>query len=226
MLNYAQSAREYLDFRYQGLTVAFENLEHNISRLEEDMTLLKSCQERVSDEIDHEVDEARRRTVFINSQQVEIVGAINAWFSDGRIMEMANESQADLRLEAGVSPGQLVLEDEGQAQIVLSKMRSSCEAIFVTAQEKIGRELAMRFDQLENTLTRSLNDAMRPIEMRIKEELSHAVSGRVSVSRHSRQAHSILIPASFLPTRSRRKTPRQGRRRVAEAYGNGFSLVK
>jgi hypothetical protein len=32
----------------------------------------------------------------------------------------------------------------------------------------------MRFDQLENTLTRSLNDAMRPIEMRIKEELSHA----------------------------------------------------
>jgi replication fork clamp-binding protein CrfC len=31
LLNYAQSAREYLDFRYQGLTVAFENLEHNIS---------------------------------------------------------------------------------------------------------------------------------------------------------------------------------------------------
>ena len=95
------------------------------------MTLLKSCQERVSDEIDHEVDEALAAAdLFINSQQVEIVGAINAWFSDGRIMEMANESQADLRLEAGVSPGQLVLEDEGQAQIVLSKMRSSCEAIF------------------------------------------------------------------------------------------------
>jgi hypothetical protein len=29
-----------------------------------------------------------------------------------------------------------VLEDEGQAQIVLSKMRSSCEAIFVTAQRR------------------------------------------------------------------------------------------
>lgn len=79
LLNYAQSAREYLDFRYQGLTVAFENLEHNISRLEEDMTLLKSCQERVSDEIDHEVDEALAAAdLFINSQQVEIVGAINA----------------------------------------------------------------------------------------------------------------------------------------------------
>jgi hypothetical protein len=50
------------------------------------MTLLKSCQERVSDEIDHEVDEALAAAdLFINSQQVEIVGAINAWFSDGRI---------------------------------------------------------------------------------------------------------------------------------------------
>ncbi|RDT54563.1 clamp-binding protein CrfC [Escherichia coli] len=175
LLNYAQSAREYLDFRYQGLTVAFENLEHNITRLEEDMTLLKNCQERVSDEIDHEVDEALAAAdVFIHSQQLEIIEVINAWFSDGRMMEMASESQADLRLDSGFSPGQLVLEDEGQAQIVLSKMRSSCEAIFVAAQEKISRELAMRFDQLENTLARSLNDAMRPIEMRIKEELSHA----------------------------------------------------
>jgi hypothetical protein len=42
------------------------------------------------------------------------------------------------------------------------------------AQEKISRELALRFDQLESTLARSLNDAMRPIETRIKEELSHA----------------------------------------------------
>ena len=175
LLNYAQSAREYLDFRYQGLTVAFENLEHNITRLEEDMTLLKNCQERVSDEIDHEVDEALAAAdVFIHSQQLEIIEVINAWFSDGRMMEMASESQADLRLDSGFSPGQLVLEDEGQAQIVLSKMRSSCEAIFVAAQEKISRELAMRFDQLENTLARSLNDAMRPIETRIKEELSHA----------------------------------------------------
>lgn len=35
LLNYAQNAREYLDFRYQGLTVAFEALELNIARLEE-----------------------------------------------------------------------------------------------------------------------------------------------------------------------------------------------
>jgi hypothetical protein len=48
------------------------------------------------------------------------------------------------------------------------------------AQTKICRELALRFDQLESTLARSLNEAMRPIETRIKEHLSHAVFGRES----------------------------------------------
>jgi len=67
-----------------------------------------------------------------------------------------------------------VLDDEGQAQIVLSKISSSCELIMLDAQGKISRELALRFDQLESTLARSLNEAMRPIEKRIKEELSHA----------------------------------------------------
>lgn len=44
----------------------------------------------------------------------------------------------------------------------------------LNAQSRIGRELALRFDQLESTLARSLNEAMRPIETRIKEQLSHA----------------------------------------------------
>jgi replication fork clamp-binding protein CrfC len=175
LLNYAQSAREYLDFRYQGLTVAFENLEHNIARLEEDMALLQTCQVSVSDEIDHEVDEAlTAANLFIHNQETDIIAAIDAWFRDGNLMNMVNDSQVNVRLDAEFSSGQLVLEDEGQAQNVLSKMRSSCESILLAAQEKISRELALRFDQLENTLTRSLNDAMRPIEMRIKEELSHA----------------------------------------------------
>ncbi|WP_342322579.1 clamp-binding protein CrfC [Kosakonia sp. BYX6] len=175
LLNYTQSAREYLDFRYQGLTVAYEKLEQNIVRLEEDMALLRNCQDNVSDEIEHEVEEALAAAeIFIHGQQFEIVEAIDAWFHDGQLMAMVSESQADLRLDERFSPGQLVLEDEGQAQIALSKIRSACETILLAAQERISRELALRFDELENTLTRSLNDAMRPIETRIKEELSHA----------------------------------------------------
>lgn len=175
LLNYTQSAREYLDFRYQGLTVAYEQLEHNITRLEEDMTLLRTSQESVSDEIEHEVEEALAAAeIFIHGQQFEIVEALDAWFHDGQMMAMINESQADLRLDDNFGPGQLVLENEGQAQIALSKIRSACETILLAAQERISRELALRFDELENTLTRSLNDAMRPIETRIKEELNHA----------------------------------------------------
>lgn len=175
LLNYAQSAREYLDFRYQGLTVAFEKLEQNIARLEEDTRLLKTCHEQVSDEVGHEVDEALAAAeVFINAQQVAIVDAIDSYFKDGKLAEMASLSQADFREDEECGPGKLVLEEEGQAQIVLSKIRSSCEVILLAAQEKISRELALRFDQLENTLTRSLHDTMRPIETRIKEELMHA----------------------------------------------------
>ncbi|APG16108.1 hypothetical protein Y71_25155 [Kosakonia radicincitans DSM 16656] len=175
LLNYTQSAREYLDFRYQGLTVAYEQLEQNITRLEEDMALLRTSQASVSDEIEHEVEEALAAAeIFIHGQQFEIVEAIDAWFHDGQMMEALGDGKADLRLDEGYNPGQLVLENEGQAQIALSKIRSACETILLAAQERISRELALRFDELENTLTRSLNDAMRPIETRIKEELNHA----------------------------------------------------
>lgn len=175
LLNYTQSAREYLDFRYQGLTVAYEQLEQNITRLEEDMTLLRTSQASVSDEIEHEVEEALAAAeIFIHGQQFEIVEAIDAWFHDGQMMEALGDGKADLRLDEGYNPDQLVLENEGQAQIALSKIRSACETILLAAQERISRELALRFDELENTLTRSLNDAMRPIETRIKEELNHA----------------------------------------------------
>ncbi|QOV64449.1 clamp-binding protein CrfC [Kosakonia pseudosacchari] len=200
LLNYTQSAREYLDFRYQGLTVAYEKLEQNISRLEEDMALLRSCQEGVSDEIEHEVEEALAAAeIYIHGQQFEIVEAIDAWFHDGQLMTMVSESHADLGFDERFASGQLVLENEGQAQVALSKIRSVCETILVAAQERISRELAQRFDELENTLARSLNDAMRPIETRIKEELTHA-GFRARISFPAFQASALNFNARSLFT--------------------------
>ncbi|WP_368543947.1 clamp-binding protein CrfC [Enterobacter soli] len=175
LLNYAQNAREYLDFRYQGLTIAFEALELNIARLEEDMTLLQTRQGAVSDEVQHEVEQALCATdFFIAEQKVELQTAIDRVFGQGHILDLAGIPPLNLRAGEQSDFKQLVLEDEGQAQIVLSKIRSSCELIMLDAQSKISRELALRFDQLESTLARSLNEAMRPIENRIKEQLSHA----------------------------------------------------
>lgn len=172
LLNYAQNAREYLDFRYQGLTVAFEALELNIARLEEDMALLQTRQRVVSDEVKHEVEEALNATAdFMGSQKTALHQAIDQVFSTLPILDSAGTERQQLR---GERVKQLVLDDEGQAQIALSKLRASCERVMLDAQTKIGRELALRFEQLESTLARSLNEAMRPIETRIKEHLSHA----------------------------------------------------
>ena len=172
LLNYAQNAREYLDFRYQGLTVAFEALELNIARLEEDMALLQTRQRVVSDEVKHEVEEALNATAdFMGSQKTALHQAIDQVFSTHPILDSAGTERQQLR---GERVKQLVLDDERQAQIALSKLRASCERVMLDAQTKIGRELALRFDQLESTLARSLNEAMRPIETRIKEHLSHA----------------------------------------------------
>ncbi|WP_343666821.1 clamp-binding protein CrfC [Enterobacter sp.] len=172
LLNYAQNAREYLDFRYQGLTVAFEALELNIARLEEDMALLQTRQCVVSDEVKHEVEEALSATAdFIGSQKTALHHEIDLVFSTHSILDLPGTDRQNLR---GEVLKQLVLDDEGQAQIALSKLRASCEQVMLDAQTKIGRELALRFDQLESTLARSLNEAMRPIETRIKEHLSHA----------------------------------------------------
>ncbi|EOD3918833.1 clamp-binding protein CrfC [Enterobacter hormaechei] len=175
LLNYAQNAREYLDFRHQGLTVAFDELELNIARLEEDMTLLRQRQSVVSDEVQHEVEEALNTTdAFLLRQKGELHQALGDIFSRPSILDLAGREPSSLRADDADAIQQLVLDDEGQAQIVLSKIRSSCEQIMLNAQSRIGRELALRFDQLESTLARSLNEAMRPIETRIKEQLSHA----------------------------------------------------
>ncbi|HCJ7372493.1 TPA: clamp-binding protein CrfC [Enterobacter hormaechei subsp. xiangfangensis] len=175
LLNYAQNAREYLDFRHQGLTVAFDELERNIKRLEEDMAMLRQRQSVVSDEVQHEVEEALNAAdTFLLSQKGELHQALDDMFSRPLILDLAGREPSSMRTDDTDGNQQLVLDDEGQAQIVLSKIRSSCEQILLNAQSRISRELALRFDQLESTLARSLNEAMRPIEMQIKEQLSHA----------------------------------------------------
>lgn len=73
LLNYAQSAHEYLEFRYHGLTVACDKLQLNIDHIEEDMQQIRVGREQVSDEVKHEVDLAlEATTAFLNQQQAEI----------------------------------------------------------------------------------------------------------------------------------------------------------
>lgn len=175
LLNYSQSAREYLEFRYQGLTIAYEKLQLNIVRLEEDMTQMQVRQESVMDEIHHEVEEAiGAAEAFIERQKNDILHAFDGYFSDDKLATLAVLNRAEMRQDPESGRRQLLLDDESQAQVVLSKIRSACEMILLNAQQSLAQELGLRFNQLETTLTRSLNDAMRPIEIRLKSELSEA----------------------------------------------------
>ncbi|MGV4201785.1 clamp-binding protein CrfC [Citrobacter murliniae] len=174
LLNYAQSAHEYLEFRYHGLTVAYEKLQLNVSHIEEDMQQLQVSQERVSDEVNHEVELAlESATAFLNQQQADILFRINAFFAKENVLRISQHGMGASIAAAEMAGEMLVLHDEGQAKIVLDKIRSSCEVVLLAAQENISRDLALRFEQLESTLSRTLNEAMRPIELRVKEELSH-----------------------------------------------------
>ena len=56
----------------------------------------------------------------------------------------------------------------------LSEIRTRCETLLQTAQTKISRDFTLRFTELESTLCRVLTDVIRPIEQRVKTELSES----------------------------------------------------
>lgn len=73
LLNYAQQAREYLDFRAHGLNVVCEQLRQNIRQVEENMQLLQLNQVQVSGEIKHEIEVALvSANDFLRQQQDEV----------------------------------------------------------------------------------------------------------------------------------------------------------
>ncbi|POP43073.1 clamp-binding protein CrfC [Superficieibacter electus] len=198
LLNYAQSAREYLEFRHQGLTITFDALQCSIGLLEEDMTQLRLKQEGVRDEIDHEVKQwLTAATEFVERQRRETQRAIEDGFRPVRLLSLMNLSHADLRQDNDTGHKQLVLSNEGQAQIILSKIRVASETTLTSAHDTAARELGIRFSQLESTLTRALNDTLRPIEQRIKQDLNQSGFG-VHIGLPSFQAGSVNFNAPQL----------------------------
>lgn len=83
LLNYAQQAREYLDFRAHGLNVACEQLRQNIHQIEESLQLLQLNQAQVSGEIKHEIELAlTSANHFLRQQQDALNAQLAALFQD------------------------------------------------------------------------------------------------------------------------------------------------
>lgn len=193
LLNYSQNARDFLEFRLQGLTVAAGQLQDNIDRLEEDMTQFHVRQRVVSEEISHEVEQAMdAAATFIADQQREMLTLINSSFSADNLRVMSLANGADLRWSQQDDCGALILEDETQANRLLSIIRSDCEGTVFACQQSIIRELSLRFTQLETSLSRSLDDALKPIESHVKEEL-HRAGFRTRITLPVFQSGSLQI---------------------------------
>ncbi|NDO81806.1 clamp-binding protein CrfC [Citrobacter sp. NCU1] len=174
LLNYAQNTRAYLDFRFHGLTIAQEKLQVNITQVEADLQQLRASQASVGDEVRHEVALAMdAANALLNQQDAVILRDISRLFSEENIVALSKRDTFSPIPEAKIVGEMLVLHDESQAQVVLNKIRASCEVVLFKAQENVSRDLALRFEQLESTLARVFTDAMRPIEARVKEALSH-----------------------------------------------------
>ncbi|HBB5988227.1 TPA: dynamin family protein [Escherichia coli] len=92
LLNYAQQAREYLDFRAHGLNVACEQLRQNIHQVEESLQLLQLNQAQVSGEIKHEIELAlTSANHFLRQQQDAVNAQLAALFQDN------SESLSEMR---------------------------------------------------------------------------------------------------------------------------------
>ncbi|MCS2156671.1 dynamin family protein [Scandinavium sp. H11S7] len=193
LLNYAQSARDFLEFRLQGLTVAAGQLQDNIVRLEEDMVQFEVCQRVVSEEINHEVEQAMDAAEsFISGQQSEILALIDSSFSPDNLRLMSLANGADLQWSQHDDSGEIVLDDEEQANRLLGIIRADCEGTVFACQQSIIRELSLRFGQLETSLSRTLDDALKPIESHVKEEL-HRAGFRTRITLPVFQSGSLQI---------------------------------
>ncbi|WP_330983706.1 MULTISPECIES: clamp-binding protein CrfC [Enterobacterales] len=193
LLNYAQTSRDFLDFRLQGLTVAADQLQDNIARLEEDMAHFTVRQRVVSEEISHEVEQAMEAAQgFIEQQQREILTLVENSFSADNLHQISVAHGAELRWAQQDGSGELILEDEEQANRLLSIIRSDCESTIFSSQQGIIRELSLRFSQLETSLSRTLDDALRPIESHVKEEL-HRAGFRTRITLPVFQSGSLQI---------------------------------
>ncbi len=83
LLNYAQQAREYPDFRAHGLNVALNNCSKISIRSKKVLQLLQLNQAQVSGEIKHEIELALTSTNhFLRQQQDAVNAQLAALFQD------------------------------------------------------------------------------------------------------------------------------------------------
>ncbi|MGB7803841.1 dynamin family protein [Buttiauxella sp.] len=179
LLNYTQSAEEYLNFRSQGLRIASEQLQQNITAIEEDINQAAASQQSAGEVARSNVDQAvDAMEDFIRRYQQQINANVADYFQNGTVPEKLTRQAMAFGTRRGVDfdarYDTLSFDDEQSAQIALHRIRASCEIILTAAQEKMTEELMHLFSYLEIELADTLRNTLKPIESRVAQGLAQA----------------------------------------------------
>lgn len=176
LLEHAEDAKSYLQFRSQALRLTQERLQQNIANLEQDILLLQEAEQRLRLDIQQKIA-TTLDTVNDSVQRIatRLHSALNDYFRDGRLPdEKAHPSQRLISTPVpDFAPGseKIIVEDETEARTLLHKIRASGEMLLFTTQETLITELGISFEGLEAGLTSILHVALQPIERRVSNEL-------------------------------------------------------
>ena len=179
LLNYTQGAEDYLNFRSQGLRIASEQLQLNITALEDDMNLAAASQQSVKAAAHNNVSQSvEAMGDFIRRYGKQINANVVEYFQQGTVPEKLTRQSMLLGTRRGIDFDSryetLSFDDEQSAQITLHRIRASCEIILTAAQEKMTEELIHLFSYLEVELADTLRNTLKPIEARVAQGLTQA----------------------------------------------------
>lgn len=177
LLDYAQDTESYLQFRSQGLQISHDNLQQKIAHLEQDILLLQNTRQKLDLNIQQKITTTLTMiNDSINRIEFQLHHAIDDYFCDDlRVIDRRDISpQVISTQQRDFIPGseKITVDNESLARTLLLKIRASGEMLLFTALETLTEELNSSLSDLEVALTKSLHEALKPIEKRISDELA------------------------------------------------------
>ena len=179
LIDYAQDAERYLQFRSQGLQVTNDSLQQKITHLEQDVLLMQN----IHQELDLTIQQKTTATLTIinnsiNHIESQLHDALNDYFREGLIVgespDTSLSTASDQPRDFAPGSDKISVDNEAQARTLLLKIRASGEMLLFTGLETITAELQASLSTLEVMLTNSLHEALKPIEKRVSDELAEA----------------------------------------------------
>lgn len=225
LLNYARSTGDYLAFRCQGLNVASEGLQDNITRLEQDRAVLAASRKGVEDEIQHEVIRTLETVAAcINSLQTRLVQDVEFYFSEGMLPQHERYDALAIpqarRRDFIPYSSRLTMENEEDARMMMQTLRAACELMLHRGQERLSRELAGLFPALESNLSRTLHDALAPVQQRVTDGLLDAgFRTRIALPAFQTAALNLDVQQLFINAVAPQDVPVATLRRAAGMRG-------